>query len=80
MWKRIQWEVNASRTSAAFPQSLVLSGAIIALGPPSNEVGLEHTQGWEEALKSVSFLPEARQYNSFGGSRWECPNQLIQPR
>lgn len=43
MWKRSQCEVNASCTSTAFPQSLVLSGPIIALDPPSYEVGLGRT-------------------------------------
>lgn len=55
MWKRSQCEVNASCTSTAFPQSLVLSGPIVALDPPSYEAGLGHTQGWEEALKTLGF-------------------------
>lgn len=77
MWKRSQCEVNASCTSTAFPQSLVLSGPIIALDPPSYEVGLGHTQGWEEALKTVGFHPEARQYYSFGGSTQEFPDPFF---
>lgn len=77
MWKRSQCEVNASCTSTAFPQSLVLSGPIIALDPPSYEAGLGHTQGWEEALKTVGFHPEARQYYSFGGSTREFPDPFF---
>lgn len=44
MWETGQCEVNASCT---FPQSLVLSGPITELDPPSFEAGLGHTQGWE---------------------------------
>lgn len=56
MWERSQCEANASCTGAAFPQSLMLPGPIIALDPCSYEVGLGHAGVGKKPWKLVGFI------------------------